>query len=293
MKYVLILSFVICSFCLHAQNAEYAFPSPSPQGTVSQLVGNTQIDIEYERPLARKRPIFGDLVPWNEVWRTGAGSCTKIRFDKAVVVEGQRVAAGNYALFTIPGQTQWMVILNADTTLYGSYGYKQEKDIARFAVKSTKSERWHEALTIDVDMIQTNARIYISWADVQVGFDVITATDAEAMKFIETNLLTNNSKSSDSSYEAAQYLLYQKEHLMDALRFTDKAIQLNKDNGAARRVKFEIYEFLQLYKEAMNELDLAIKMEQNKKYEKEQDRQFEIRYWQMLQERIKQKQAKK
>ena len=111
-----------------AQDREYPYPSLSPKGTISQTVGNTLITIEYERPSVRKRQIFGGLVPWNNVWRTGAGSCTKISFDKSVVVEGQRIEAGNYSLLTIPNQKKWIIILNKDTSLWGSYNYDSKKD---------------------------------------------------------------------------------------------------------------------------------------------------------------------
>ncbi|MCB0649080.1 MAG: DUF2911 domain-containing protein [Saprospiraceae bacterium] len=79
------------------------FPSLSPKGNISQVVGNTRIEIEYIRPSVRKRQIFGDLIPWDKVWRTGAGSCTKISLNEPVKIGGQKVQAGKYALLTIPG----------------------------------------------------------------------------------------------------------------------------------------------------------------------------------------------
>lgn len=295
MKPALSAIFVLISFYLHAQTTDYVFPTtnPSPRGTIAQVVGNTSIEIEYERPLARRRQIFGDLVPWAKVWRTGAGHCTKIKFDKQVIVEGQRVVAGHYSLFTIPGPDHWVIILNSDTSLYGSYGYDVTKDIARFVVASVPTERHYEALTIDVDLLQNNARLYISWTDVQVGFSVETSTTEDVMKFIEEKLFTGALKNSDAYFEGAQFLLFQKEHLMDALKLAQKAIQLNKDNGAARRVKIEIYEFQQLYDEALNEIKLALEMEKNKHYEKEEERKLEITYWQRFQDRIKARQESK
>lgn len=295
MKQAVLAIFVLISFCIHAQQPDYIFPptNPSPQGTISQVVGNTRMEIEYERPLARKRQIFGDLVPWHKVWRTGAGHCTKIKFDKPVIVEGQKIAAGHYSLFTIPGPREWVIIFNSDTSLYGSYGYNVAKDVARFVVTPASTGRHYEALTIDVDLLQNNARLYISWTDVQVGFSVETSTASDVMKFIEEKLLTGAIKNSDAYFEAAQFLLFQKEHLPDALKLAQKAIELNKDNGAARRVKIEIYEFLQLYPEALKEIKLALEMEKNKRYEKEEERNLEINYWQRFQDRIKAKQNSK
>ena len=289
MKHIFITVLVLTSFYLHAQNEEYIFPTASPGGTISQVVGNTQIEIEYERPLARKRKIFGDLVPWNKVWRTGAGHCTKIKLDKPVIIEGQNVPRGHYSLFTIPNPEEWVVIINSDTSLYGSYDYNPTKDIARFVVKPRQAGRYYEALTIDVDIMQSNAKLSISWTSIQVDFSIITTTAADAMKYIEDQLFTDINKDSDIYSEAAQYLLFQKEHLLEGLNLAQKAIKLNKDNGAARRVKMEIYEFLQLYNEALNEISQALEMEKNKRYEKEETRKSEIKYWQTHQGRIKNK----
>ena len=289
MKYIFIAGLVLTSFYLNAQNETYIFPAASPKGAISQVVGNTQIQIEYERPLARKRKIFGDLVPWNKVWRTGAGHCTKIKLDKPVIIEGQNVPRGHYSLFTIPNPEEWVVIINSDTSLYGSYGYNPTKDVARFVVNPKLSGRYYEALTIDVDIMQSNAKLYISWTSIQIDFSIITTTAADAMKFIEDQLFTSINKGSDTYFEAAQYLLFQKEHLLEGLKLGQKAIKLNKDNGAARRVRMEIYEFLQLYNEALNEISQALEMEKNKRYEKEETRKVEINYWQTHQERMKNK----
>ncbi|RMG64300.1 MAG: DUF2911 domain-containing protein [Bacteroidetes bacterium] len=114
--------FPICLAPL-GQQAQPDFPSLSPSAYLSQQAGDTRIEIWYDRPAARGREIFGGLVPWGEVWRTGAGPCTKIRFDQAVKVGGQAVPAGTFALATIPYPDRWMVILHRDTSLYGAYGY--------------------------------------------------------------------------------------------------------------------------------------------------------------------------
>lgn len=292
MKYLFIISFLFTYFSVRAQNEVGLFPAASPKGRVFQVVGNTEIEIEYERPLARKRQIFGDLVPWNKVWRTGAGPCTKIKLDKPVLMEGQSVPAGHYALFTIPHPETWVVILNSDTSLYGSYGYDPQKDVARFVVTAQVSERYYEALTIDLDLVQSNAKLYLSWANVQIVFDIITTTATDAMNYIKEQLFTGIDQSSDAYFEAAQYLLLERTHLREALKLADKAIQLNKDNGGARRIKIEIYEYLGRYQEALKEIGQALEMEKNKRYEKEEDRALEVKYWQILQKRIQDKQQK-
>ena len=128
---------IICLFfpvALLAQNKDFQYPSLSPKGQVTQVVGYTEITVDYERPSARGREIFGKLVPWNEVWRTGAGNATRIRFSQDVEVEGQPLKAGYYSLFTIPGHESWTIILHSDTTLYGSYRYNAAGDVLRAEV---------------------------------------------------------------------------------------------------------------------------------------------------------------
>ncbi len=285
MKQLFFVSFLLATFFATAQNEVALFPVASPRGSIYQQVGNTTITVEYERPLARMRTIFGNLVPWNQLWRTGAGASTKIRFGKAVEVEGQQVPAGTYSLFTIPSPESWIVILNADTTLYGTFGYSQEKDVARFVVSPRATQRYYEALTLDIDLVQSNARLFISWAQMQVDFNIVTSTAADALQFIR-QLATGANTKPDAYFEAAQFLFFERAHLPEALALAGKAIQLDRDNGGARRVKMEIYEYLGLYKEALNEVTNAIEMEKKKRYEKEADRALEIAYWQRHDKRI-------
>ena len=292
MKCLLLFSFTFSTLFLNAQNEVALFPVASPMGHVSQIIGNTKLEIEYERPLARKREIFGGLVPWNQVWRTGAGASTKIKFSKAVVVEGQSIPPGRYSLFTIPGADTWVVILNSDTTIYGTYGYDRVKDVARFVVTPKLSNRFYEALTIDIDLVQSNARLYLSWTNIQIDFSITTTTASDAMKFIEEQLLTGINKKSDAYYEAAQYLFFERSNLRQGLQLADKALELDNNNGAARRVKMEIYEYLGMVDEALNEISRALEMEKNKPYEKEADRTSEIKYWLKHQARIKEKRTK-
>ena len=292
MKYLFFVSFLLTNLFLNAQSEVALFPVASPKGGISQIIGNTKIEIEYERPLARKRTIFGNVVPWNKLWRTGAGSSTKITIDKAVVIEGQRIPSGKYSLFTIPNPESWIVILNTDTTLYGTYGYNQSKDIARFVVNPRPTQRYYEAFTIDIDLVQSNARLFISWANTQIDLSLVTTTAAEAMQFIKEQLLTGKNTKPDAYLEAAEFLFFERTHLLDGLKLAEKAIQLDKDNGAARRVKMEIFELLGMYKEALTEITKAVEMEKNKRYKTEADRTQEIKYWQMHQKRIQDLQEK-
>ncbi|MET2985142.1 DUF2911 domain-containing protein [Aureibaculum conchae] len=264
---------IIIFFYVNAQDSDYPYPSLSPNGTISQTVGNTVITIDYERPSVRKRQIFGHLVPWNKVWRTGAGKCTRISFDKSVIVGGQKIEAGSYSLFTIPNQKEWTIILNSDTSLYGSYDYDAKKDVARFIVIPNESDRFYEALNFDIEILPNDAKIFFSWANIQFSFDVKTTTDSEIEELIETDLLTKKSKDSRIYAGASEYLLFQDRNFSDALKLAGFAIELDKNNGWARSLRIKIYEKLKLYDEALAEVDIFIKHIQSRKYDNEKEKE--------------------
>jgi hypothetical protein len=132
-------------------------PAPSPACTLKQRVGTTDIEIVYSRPGVKGRTIFGDLVKFDEVWRTGANASTKISFSKPVKFEGKEVPAGTYALYTIPGKTEWTVILHKDTSLWGATDYKPDNDLVRVKAVPVKLAEPVETFTIDVNNIRDDS----------------------------------------------------------------------------------------------------------------------------------------
>src|ERR1700693_4046096 len=145
----LAILFTLCS--APAARAQLQAPLPSPNATVAQTIGMTKVEVVYSRPHVKgptrkeERVIWGALVPYDQVWRTGANAVTKITFDGDVTVEGQKLAAGSYGLYTIPGKTEWTVIFNKQST--GSPAdYSAEKDALRVKVKPETTDM-HELLT--------------------------------------------------------------------------------------------------------------------------------------------------
>lgn len=265
---------------------DYPYPSLSPKGQIRQEVGNTLFEIEYERPAVRGRKIFGDLVPWNQVWRTGAGHCTKISFDRTVTISGQEISPGTYALFTIPNPDEWIVILNKDTTLYGSYEYDHRKDVVRLVLPSQPSGRFYESLTIDVEIIPNNLRVYISWEHTQVSFDIETSTDEEVWNFINEKLDGKDTFPSDTYAGAAEYCLYQNVNLLKGVKLAEEALRRDNNNGWARRVKIELLERLLLYEDALNEIARAIEIIKLREYEEEENRLWDIDFFTKYKNRI-------
>jgi hypothetical protein len=136
----------------------------SPKAEASGTLGASKVKVVYSQPSARGRKIMGGLVPYGEVWRTGANEATVIEFDKPVKIEGKDLAAGKYSLFTIPGETEWTIIFNKDTKQWGHYSYKQADDVLRVTVKPTKLSAPVETFVISVG----NEQIELKWENTAV-----------------------------------------------------------------------------------------------------------------------------
>lgn len=166
-------------------NAQLVTPQPSPLGMVKQTVGVTDISVEYSRPSVKGRKIFGDLVPYNQVWRTGANKATQISFSDDVMVGGQKVMKGKYSLFTIPGEGEWTIIINKNTELWGSDEYKSEEDMVRVKAKVMATEMT-ESFTIAISNVTNNScNMDIMWDKVKVVVPITVDTDAEVMAAIK------------------------------------------------------------------------------------------------------------
>ncbi|MCE3280692.1 MAG: hypothetical protein K0S44_2883 [Bacteroidetes bacterium] len=205
--------------------AQLKVPAPSPLQTVKQAFGLSDISIEYSRPSAKGRVIFGDVVPFGKVWRTGANNATKITFGDDVKVEGKEVPAGSYALYTTPNKDSWEIMLYKDLTLGGNVAdYKKENELIRFTVKPKTVSEKKETFTIDIaDMTSNSANIELVWENTRVAFNVVTDIDSKIMKNIETNVIGDNRP----YFQAATYYYENNKDLAKASEWVDKAITAN------------------------------------------------------------------
>ncbi len=190
---------------------------PSPEASVSQVVESTRISIEYSQPAVNGRKIYGELVPYDRIWRAGANAATKLTVTNDVLInEDQFLAAGTYSLFFVPGVEKWEVVLNAIPDQWGSFNYKSDYDALRFRITPEKCEQ-QEFLTYDIDRYsQDVARISMAWDEVAVSFNISQffelphpPHDLESQPWIE--LLTDHSgdgvDSSLTDGKALSYLL--------------------------------------------------------------------------------------
>jgi hypothetical protein len=205
--------------------AQLKVPAPSPLQTVKQAFGLSEISLEYSRPSAKGRVIFGDVVPFGKVWRTGANNATKITFGDDVKVEGKEVPAGSYALYTTPSKDSWEIMLYKDLTLGGNVAdYKKENELIRFTVKTKTVNEKKETFTIDIaDMTSNSANIELVWENTRVAFNVVTDIDSKIMKNIEANVIGDNRP----YFQAATYYYENNKDLAKASEWVDKAIAAN------------------------------------------------------------------
>lgn len=196
-------------------------PAPSPTATVTQNFATSSISIVYSRPGVKGRTIYGDLVPYDMIWRTGANASTKIGFGEDVKIEGKDVPAGKYGLYTIPGKDEWVIILSKDTTLWGTDGYKTENDLLRFTVKPYKISHDVETFTIDINDIKPNScSITLYWEKTGVTFSVTADIDTKIMKQIDEAMKGDK----PPYWQAANYYFENGKDINQAYIWVNKAI---------------------------------------------------------------------
>lgn len=241
------------------QDLRAQLPELSPQGLAKQKIGYTDFEIRYGRPATRGRKIFGGLVPYDKLWRTGAGPGTKVRFDRAVRIGGQDIQAGTYAMVSIPGRTEWKILLNKDTTRI--YGVPEEYDVSnevvRFDVKTSTSGRFYESLTIDLDIVNNNAEVFISWENTQVHFPVLTDNNEKALTAIEKYFETYPNDADNLGY-AVFYLRMNHQVSDRLLDYIDRALKV-KEEWWFYEEKMNLLADAKRFDEARKVFDVAVK----------------------------------
>ena len=198
--------------------AQIRLPQPSPGASVSQVVGTTDISVKYSRPLLKGREVFGGVVPYDKVWRTGANGTNQITFSNDVMIAGQKLAAGTYGIFSIPTAGDWTLIFNKDINAQ-EYNYSQEKDALRVTVKPVTVAKT-EAFTIDFSgLTDSTADMNISWADKKIVAPIMV----ETAKMVETAITKASNDNAGAMRTAADYLS-SKGKLEQALKMVNTSI---------------------------------------------------------------------
>ena len=240
----------------HAQQLKT--PAPSPTQTIDQAFALSNIKIEYSRPSVKGRIIYGDLVPYGKLWRTGANSATKITFGDDVKINGKPLLAGTYAVYTLPGRDSWDIYFNRDLSRGGDVaGYKQEEEALKIQATPTTLPNMVETFTINIaDMTASTATIELLWEKTRVPIFVTADFDEKVMKNIEAAL----EKDSRPYFQAANYYYENNKDLATALNWVNLAIEQNPKAFWMVHLKAKIYKKMNDPKNAIAAAEESMKI---------------------------------
>lgn len=236
--------------------AQHSYGPYSPKVTIKQEVGDANITIETNRPIARGRVIFGGLVPYDKLWHTGAGG-TFITIDKDVMIAGQFAPASRYGLYVIPTKKEWTIILSRNSVMPDSPDYDPEKEV-RVCIPVTKPGHFYEAWSIELDLTPGSAEMYLSWTDVQVSIPIETSLIKETNAFIDSLAAAPLSSDLEEYYRAVSYLNFNKQSMDKAVLFAEHIVTLEKDERYyIHETLAEAYQYLGEKKKALAALKTA------------------------------------
>jgi hypothetical protein len=253
-----------------AQQTPPAQPTPPPQpamrlpqvsqgASVKQTIGLNDVTITYSRPGVKGREIWGGLVPYASVWRTGANAATTVQFTEDVLVEGQPLPAGTYSLHTIPGEKEWTLIFNKQADQWGSYSYDAAKDALRFKVTPMPGspQEWMQFRFEDPSI--NSARVVLAWENLQVPFTIKNATDTNTKVFAMLRESIAKAKPDEWQpyYRGGNYLVQNKVYMDDAAKWLDKAIAISP-TPQTHYAKARYFDAAGKKAEAISELDKAL-----------------------------------
>ena len=218
-----ILSTILICSVAAIGSAQLKTPAPSPTQTIKQDFGLSSVELIYSRPDIKGRKIFGDLVPWNKVWRTGANNATRLKFNDDVMIGGQSLKAGEYALYTVPGENEWEIIINKGSANWGT-NYKQEDDVFRVKAKPMRLNDKVETFTMQFANVKpTSTDLHIMWDKTAVAIPITTDIDKKIMAQIDNAM----NKDSRPYFQSAMYYMETGKDLNQAVIWFDKGIELN------------------------------------------------------------------
>ena len=232
MKYTIsVICLLLCFNLCYSQRLKT--PTLSPFSKISQQVGLTDVTLEYSRPSAKGRVVFGELVPYNKVWRTGANAATKITFKEVAKIGGQTVLPGSYAIYTIPSEDLWTIIIHSNTTLRSIAGdaYKSADDIFRFEVKPIKTMNYVESFTMQFATLTSDSlELQLVWENTLISIPMKLEVASQIEQQMTEFMKTPESIPHRTYFEAAQYYSNNGKDLNEALDFIDKALEKSPEN---------------------------------------------------------------
>jgi hypothetical protein len=247
-------------FSLQAQE----LPAPSPYGEVMQRVGLTDVKVEYSRPGVKEREIFGGLLEWGKVWRTGANASTKISFSSNVYIGGKELKAGTYSVFTELNKGEWAVMLNSDVDA-SEGSFSKEKNVASIAVKASEVKKSVETLTFTfANVTESSADWKFEWANMTWSIPIKVEVDEMAMENIKTKI--SEVENSYGVYNsAARYYLEHDKDLKQALEWSQKSVKMSAKFWNVITLS-KIYAAMGDYKKAIETAEQSMELAEKAEY---------------------------
>ncbi len=261
--------------------AQIDLPRLSPKATVSQTIGYTVISIEYSRPGVKGRKIWGGLVPYNKVWRTGANESTRIQFSTDVIVEGYKMPAGIYSLYTIPDENEWTVIINKALTW--GINYNPQEDVVRFKVKPESAQFTERLLFTIPELTDSSCKVVMNWENLQIAFKVEVELSKQVYKKIKNAFANAKEDNWQIFVVAAKYAVEHNMFLEEAFQWIDKALSLSK-NFNCYLTKAKLYVKKNNFIDAMKMIELCREAGRN-----DEDYQHHIIEIDLLEKQIKER----
>jgi tetratricopeptide (TPR) repeat protein len=244
---------------LAAEEKKIEFPAASQHSVVKQRVGLTDVELDYSRPNKNGREIFGGLVPYGKLWRTGANAVTKIKFSHAVTLGGKEIQAGEYALFTIPTANEWTVILSKDAKVQSAADYKQENDVARIVATPESLPMALETFTIALNDVKgASATLDFLWDKTRVPVKLTTDDLEQVSKQLDAAVSAGTPLDPRTAYQAAAFYYDNNKDMNQAAKWIDQALEKNPDAYFMHYKKAQIQAKLGNKKEATVSAQKAI-----------------------------------
>jgi hypothetical protein len=217
-------------FCAAGSFAQIKSPAPSPSSELKQVVGVTNFTVQYSRPGMKGREIYGELVPYSKIWRTGANAPTKIAFDTEVTFAGTAVPAGEYVLFTIPTEDEWTVIIYGDSNVASAGAYDSKNDVARVSVEPVELSSTVENFTIGFDSLRDESAIlFLDWDNVRVPVEVTVDTTGQTSASIQSSMSSIDTWTARNFADAAGFYHKTGKNPELALEWMEKAVSMSKN----------------------------------------------------------------
>ncbi len=234
-------------------------PKPSPLGNSSQVVGLTEVSVEYSRPSAKGRTIFGELVPYNELWRLGANSCTKFTSSTDITINEQELPAGTYAMFATPSENgMWTIDFNSNTKQGGTADYDAKLNVLSVKAKSMENS-FNETFTIEFNNLTANSGVIsIKWEKTRVDIPFTVNTAKLAQKNID-EAIKKGENLDQVYYQAASYSFNTLNEKEKAIKYLDKSLAI-KESHSALFLKASILQSDGKKAEALKTAEKALKM---------------------------------